>query len=108
MHTYSRGFQGELPAVLHSYLSKSPRCAQRRFSCFAFLHAVAQGRKWRLNFHYGGIHSPTFVSAFVEMLNLGEFRGGNRRKITFQLGLMHNDDLKKTILKEPQASASVL
>jgi hypothetical protein len=66
-----------------------------------------QGRKWRLNFHYNGINNPTFVSAFLEMLNVKDFRGGKWRRNTFQLALLHNDDIKKTLSKEPQVSVLV-
>jgi hypothetical protein len=67
-----------------------------------------QGRKWRLNFHYNGINNPTFVSAFLEMLNVKDFRGGRWRRKTFQLALLHNDELKKTIVRDSQVSALVL
>jgi hypothetical protein len=69
---------------------------------------LLQGRKWRLNFHFGGTQSSSFVSTFVEFLNVREFKGASKRKITFQLALMHNEKPKKTHVKDPQVNLSAL
>jgi hypothetical protein len=74
-------------------------------SCpFAWHAAVAQGRKWRLSFHYGGTQSSNFVSSFAEFMNVKELKDVSRRKVKFQLALKHtvNADATKAILKDPQ------
>jgi hypothetical protein len=44
----------------------------------------------------------------VEFLNVREFKGASKRKITFQLALMHNEKPKRTHVKEPQVSLILL